>query len=384
MNKERIWLSSPHMGGNEQLMVDEVFRTNWVAPVGPYINLFERELSQYTGTANVAALSSGTAAIHLALVLMGVSQGDEVICSSFTFSGSCNPIVYVGATPVFVDSEETTWNMDPDLLEEAIRDRKNRTGNFPKAIIVVHLYGMPAQIDRIKEVADRYEIPVIEDAAEALGSTWNGQKLGTFGDLGILSFNGNKIITTGGGGAILSNNSERIAKARYLATQARQPVPHYEHTEIGYNYRLSNVSAAIGCGQLQVLDKHIAIRRSNFSYYREAFRSFEVFEFLDELPNAFCNRWLTTVLIKRVKSGSALTWDSFRLALESQNIETRPLWKPMHLQPVFKGMPFYGRGVSQKLFDRGLCLPSGSNLTQSQLERVVQEIKAFLNQNGYL
>jgi dTDP-4-amino-4,6-dideoxygalactose transaminase len=361
-----------------------VFRTNWVAPVGPYINLFERELSQYTGTANVAALSSGTAALHLALVLMGVSQGDEVICSSFTFSGSCNPIVYVGATPVFVDSEETTWNMDPDLLEEAIRDRKNRTGNFPKAIIVVHLYGMPAQIDRIKEVADRYEIPVIEDAAEALGSTWNGQKLGTFGDLGILSFNGNKIITTGGGGAILSNNSERIAKARYLATQARQPVPHYEHTEIGYNYRLSNVSAAIGCGQLQVLDKHIAIRRSNFSYYREAFRSFEVFEFLDELPNAFCNRWLTTVLIKRVKSGSALTWDSFRLALESQNIETRPLWKPMHLQPVFKGMPFYGRGVSQKLFDRGLCLPSGSNLTQSQLERVVQEIKAFLNQNGYL
>jgi len=374
MSDSKIWLSSPHMGGEEIKFIQEAFDTNWVAPVGPHLHAFESELSSYVGLSECAALSSGTAAIHLALIIVGVQQGDEVLCSTFTFSGTCNPIVYQGAKPVFIDSEQTTWNMDPDLLETAIKDRIAKTGKKPKAIIVVHLYGMPAQIDKIMSISKRYEIPEIEDAAEALGSTLHGKKLGSFGDLSILSFNGNKIITTSGGGALLSNNKEWIQKARFLSTQARDPAPHYEHTEIGYNYRLSNICAGIGRGQLRVIEERVQQRRLNFDFYKSELAQIPGIRFPEEPSGYYSNRWLTTILIDP-KLTNGITREDIRVALEKENIESRPLWKPMHLQPVFKNCTSYSSSVAQTLFENGLCLPSGSNLSTQELMRVATRIK---------
>ena len=370
MKRERIYLSAPHMGGEEMKFVQEAFDTNWVSPVGPNINAFEEELAEYNGISHCAALSSGTAAIHLALIILNVKQGDEVICSTFTFSGSCNPIVYQGGVPVFVDSESETWNMDPELLEEAITDRKKKTGKIPKAIILVHLYGMPAKIEHILAVAEKYGIPIIEDAAEALGSMYKGKKLGTFGDLGIYSFNGNKIITTSGGGALVSRNEQWIQQARFLATQARDPAPHYEHSRIGYNYRLSNICAGIGRGQLRVLNQRVEQRRSNFHFYCSELGKYPGIYLPQELPVAFSNRWLTTLTVDPVQFGNSR--EHIRLALQEENIETRPFWKPMHLQPVFKDAPRYVNGTSEKLFDTGLCLPSSTNLTREAKEQVVK------------
>ncbi|MFN6089902.1 MAG: DegT/DnrJ/EryC1/StrS family aminotransferase [Cyclobacteriaceae bacterium] len=372
---KRIYLSPPHMGGEELTYIHQAFDTNWVSPAGPHIDTFEKELGAYNGIEYCAALSSGTAAIHLALVILGVKPGDEVICSSFTFSGSCNPIVYVGATPVFVDSELDTWNMDPVLLEEAILDRI-REGKKPKAIVLVHLYGMPAKLNELMAISRKYEIPVIEDAAEALGSTDFGQKAGTFGDIGIYSFNGNKIITTSGGGALVSKNEDWIKKARFLATQARDAAPHYQHSEIGYNYRLSNVSAGIGLGQLKVLDDRVRQRRANFEFYRDALGHLPGISFQPEMSGSFSNRWLTTILIDPSQNGG-VTREDIRLALEKENIESRPLWKPMHLQPIFQQFPNYGGGVSEKLFEQGLCLPSGSGLKEEELKRVVSLISYY-------
>ena len=369
MKRERIWLSTPHMGGEEMKFIQEAFDTNWVSPVGPNINAFEEELAAYNGIAYCAALSSGTAAIHLALIILKVERGDEVICSTFTFSGSCNPIVYQGATPVFIDSEAETWNMDPELLKEAIEDRIRKTGKKPKAIILVHLYGMPAKIEEIMSIAREYEIPVIEDAAEALGSSYKGKKLGTFGDLGIYSFNGNKIITTSGGGALVSSNKQWIDKAKFLATQARDPAPHYQHSEIGYNYRLSNICAGIGRGQLRVLDERVRQRRENFSFYKKELGNLLGIRFCNEPKDAFSNRWLTTILIDPTQFGK--TREEVRSFLEGENIETRPLWKPMHLQPVFNMALVYTKGVADGLFDQGLCLPSGSILSAEELRVTV-------------
>ena len=372
MNKEKIWLSSPHMGGDEIKFVNEAFETNWISPVGPHINAFEEELVSYNSTKYCAALSSGTAAIHLALILLNVNPGDEVICSSFTFSGSCNPIRYQQAIPVFVDSEVDSWNLDPVLLEKAIKDRIAK-GKKPKAIIVVHLYGMPAKMNEINAIARQYDIPVIEDAAEGLGSSYFGKKLGTMSDMGIYSFNGNKIITTSGGGALVSENKEWIAKEKFLATQARDAAPHYEHTHIGYNYRLSNISAGIGRGQLRVLDERVRQRREVFNFYKKELAGIKGIEFQSEFEGAFANRWLTTILIDPAKAG--FDRENLRLTLEKENIESRPLWKPMHMQPVFKEYPSYTSGVSEKLFETGLCLPSGSNLTAQQLADIVEIIK---------
>lgn len=364
----KIWLSLPHMGGNEQRFVKEAFDSNWVAPLGPNVDNFEEDISLYLKEDSyVAALSSGTAAIHLALILLRVQPGDEVICQSMTFSASANPIRYLGATPVFIDSERTTWNMDPAFLEEAIIDRLAK-GTKPKAIIPVHLYGMPARMDEIIAIAKKYEIPIIEDAAEALGSSINNKKCGTFGEIGILSFNGNKIITTSGGGALVSKNSEYIKEATFLATQARDAAPHYQHSKIGYNYRLSNICAGIGRGQMKVLPLRIDQRRANFFFYRNELSDLSGISFLEEPEDFYSNRWLTTILIDPNMGASR---EEIRLRLEQENIESRPLWKPMHLQPVFKGFPFYGHGVSKELFEDGLCLPSGSNLAETDLERVV-------------
>lgn len=364
------------MGGDELKLVQEAFATNWISPVGPHINAFEEELAAYVGTPYCAALSSGTAAIHLGLILLGVRAGDEVICSTFTFSGSCNPIVYLGAVPVFVDSEEDTWNMDPELLEQAILDRIEK-GKKPKAVIVVHLYGMPARIDRLMEIANRYEIPVIEDAAEALGSAYLGRKLGTWGTLGVYSFNGNKIMTTSGGGALVSENEKFIQKARFLATQAREPFPHYEHREVGYNYRLSNVSAAIGRGQLRVLDNHIRARRENFEFYKRIFHAVSDVHLLDEFSGAFCNRWLTCIVLQNIDN-QEFSPHSLRLFLDAENIESRPLWKPMHRQPVFANAPAFVSGVADGLFASGLCLPSGSNLTPVEFDRLSETLGRWL------
>lgn len=369
---DRIYLSPPHMSGLERKYVTEAFDTNWVSPAGPHINAFEEELAAYLGEGvHVAALSSGTAAIHLALIILGVKQGDEVICSTFTFSGSCNPIVYTGATPVFVESDPTTWNLDPNTLREAIQDRLLKTGKKPKAIILVELYGNPARMDEIMSVAEEFSIPVIEDSAEALGSTWRGRKLGTFGEFGILSFNGNKIITTSGGGALVSKNKDHIEKAKFLATQARDKAPHYQHSQIGYNYRLSNICAGIGRGQLEVLDERVAKRREIYEYYKENLKNDPNFEFVPEPEGGFSNRWLSTVLLK----AAGISPEKMRLALEEHNIETRALWKPMHLQPVFEGCAYYGNRLSEKLFNEGLCLPSGTALDYVNLGRIVAYLK---------
>ncbi len=374
MEKSKIWLSSPHMGGKEIGFVQEAFNTNWISPVGPHLSAFEKELADYCGVGDSAVLSSGTAAIHLALILLGVKQGDEVICSSFTFSASCNPIVYQGGIPVFVDSEHETWNMDPALLKKTIEDRILVTGRKPRAVILVHLYGIPARTDEILSVCDEFDIPLIEDAAEALGARYKGRQVGTSGLMGVFSFNGNKIITTSGGGALICRDNALLAKARFLATQARDPAPHYQHSHIGYNYRLSNVAAGIGRGQLLVLDEWVRRRRQNFTVYEKEFGGLPGLSFSKEPADSYANRWLTTILIDPEKS-DGVTRETVRLALEAENIESRPLWKPMHRQPVFANAPAYTSGVSEELFDRGLCLPSGSNLSDADLERVCEVVK---------
>lgn len=367
---EKIWLSSPHMGGNEQKFVQEAFDTNWVAPLGPNVTGFEQDLEKYIGeNSHIAALSSGTSAIHLGLILLDVKAGDEVVCQSFTFSASANPIVYQGATPIFVDSEEDTWNICPIALEEAIKDRI-ANGKKPKAIIAVHLYGMPFKVDEIKKIAQTYQIPLLEDSAEALGSTYKGQKCGSFGNIGVLSFNGNKIITTSSGGALVSNDLAIKNKAIFLATQARDNAPHYQHSEIGYNYRLSNISAGIGRGQMEVLDKHITLRREMHEFYKNYFADIEgVTVFIEPNSDFHSNHWLSAITINPEKCNGK-TREDLRLALEAANIESRPLWKPMHLQPVFKNSPYYGGEVSEKLFQNGLCLPSGSNLKDEDRLRI--------------
>jgi len=369
----KIWLSSPHMGQQEFAFVKEAFDTNWIAPLGPLVNGFENDLELFTGSKYAAALSSGTAALHLALVMLDIKTGDEVICQTLTFSASANPIAYLGAIPIFIDSEPETWNMCPDLLETAIKDRILK-GKKPKAIIVVHIYGMPAKIEQIVAIGDKYGIPIIEDAAEALGSTVNGRAVGTFGLMSILSFNGNKIITTSGGGALISDDETFISKARFLATQARDAAVHYQHSQIGYNYRMSNVCAAIGRGQMQVLPERIKQRRMVYEFYLKNLSGISGIDFLNEPDGYFSNRWLTAVLIDPSK-GNGVNREALRLSLEKDNIESRPLWKPMHLQPVFKDYPSYTNGISEPLFNNGLCLPSGSNLKDEDLKRVVNIIK---------
>jgi len=376
--KEKIYLSSPHMGGNEQVYVKEAFDSNWVAPLGPNVNGFEADLQNFTHVSHAAALSSGTAAIHLGLILLGVKPGDTVICQSMTFSASANPIAYQNAVPVFIDSEKDTWNMCPEALERAIKDLVSN-GKKPKAIIPVHLYGMPAKLDEIMAIAGEYEIPVLEDAAEALGSKYKGKPCGSFGKFGVLSFNGNKIITTSGGGALVSEDEAMIKKARFLSTQARDNAPHYQHSEIGYNYRMSNISAGIGRGQMEVLLERIAARRENFKKYKEFFKSNDAVTFLEE-PNGdfYSNRWLTTILIDPKKS-SGVTRENLRIEFEKENIEARPLWKPMHLQPIFEGCKYYGSDVSEKIFNDGLCLPSGSNLNDDDFERIFSTLERVFN-----
>ena len=354
------------MGGSEQSYVKEAFDSNWVAPLGPNVTYFEEAIASFIQEdVHVAALSSGTAAIHLALELLGVSKGDEVICQSFTFSASANPILYLGASPVFVDSEADTWNISPELLEKAILDRISN-GKKPKAIVAVHLYGMPYNISELNEISQKYQIPIVEDSAEALGSRVQGRACGSFGDIGILSFNGNKIITTSGGGALVSRNEAVKKKAIFLATQARDNAPHYQHSHVGYNYRMSNVLAGIGRGQMEVLDDRVAARRANFEYYKNNLGHLESIEFLKEPEGYFSNRWLSCILTPSFEIRELI-----RLALMEEDIESRPLWKPMHLQPIFKDYPNFTNGVSGNLFDRGLCLPSGSNLTEMDLERIV-------------
>ena len=382
--KNRIWLSLAHMGGREQEFIQEAFDTNWVVPLGPNVNAFEKALRDFliengklkveNEGKQVVALSAGTAALHLGLILLGIGEGDEVICQSFTFSASANPIAYQGATPVFVDSEEDTWNMDPVLLEEAIKDRLEKTGRLPKAIIPVHLYGMPGKLDEILEVAGRYSIPVLEDSAEALGSEYKGRKCGTFGEYAALSFNGNKIITTSGGGALVCPSEERAKRALFYATQAREQAPHYQHEKIGYNYRMSNICAGIGRGQMFVLEEHVARRREIHDLYVKLLDGVKGVKVMcqPEGGDFNSNYWLTCITVDPEEAG--FTREDVRLALDGDNIESRPLWKPMHLQPVFKEAPFYGNGTSERLFEIGLCLPSGPMLTDQDIERVAKVI----------
>ena len=377
MGQSKIWLSSPHMGTEELKNVQEAFATNWVAPVGPFINQFERDLSDYTHVKHTAVVQSGTAAIHLALRLLDVLKDDIVLCQSFTFVGSSNPITYQQAQPVFIDSEAETWNMCPEVLEAAIKHFIKR-GKKPKAILVVHLYGMPAKMKEIGALSERYEIPIIEDAAEALGSSIEGQACGSFGVFGILSFNGNKIITTSGGGALQSNDESAIAKARFLATQAKDNSPHYEHSTLGYNYRMSNITAAIGVGQLQVLDDRVAARRANYKFYEDLLRNVDGVQFLEEPQGFISNRWLSCILLEQSENNK-LDSEHFRLHLEQDNIESRPLWKPMHMQPLYKGAAYFGGAVAERLFQKGICLPSGSNLTTQDKERIQKSIQTFLN-----
>ena len=377
MTDDKIWLSSPHMGGNEQQYVNQAFDTNWVAPLGPNVTGFEHDLENFLGNdSHIAALSSGTAAIHLGLILLGVKAGDSVICQSFTFSASVNPIFYQGASPIFVDSEATTWNICPVALENAIQD-STANGNKPKAIVAVHLYGMPFQVDAIRTIADKYNIPILEDSAEALGSKYKGRSCGTFGDIGVLSFNGNKIITTSSGGALVAKTKVLKEKAVFLATQARDNAPHYQHSEIGYNYRLSNICAGIGRGQMQVLDDRVAARRKMHQFYADYFENIEGITVFSEPNNDyFSNHWLTAIIVNPDKLNGK-TREDFRLALEKDNIESRPLWKPMHLQPIFAKYPYYGSNVCEKLFDNGLCLPSGSNLSDNERLRIIKSFDCF-------
>ncbi|MDM1517664.1 DegT/DnrJ/EryC1/StrS family aminotransferase [Myroides odoratimimus] len=376
--KSKIWLSSPHMGGQELNYIHEAFDQNWVAPLGPNVNGFEADLEAFLKQdVQVAALSAGTAALHIGLINLGVKPGDEVICQTMTFSASANPIAYLGAKPVFVDSETETWNMCPIALEDAIKSRMLATGKKPKAIIPVHLYGMPAKMDEIMAVANKYEIPVLEDAAEGLGSTFKGQQCGTFGEMAALSFNGNKIITTSGGGALVCSTKEEKDHTVFLSTQARDNAPHYQHSHIGYNYRMSNISAGIGRGQMEVLNDRIAARRANNKFYQELFATIAgVTVFVEPTEDFFSNHWLSCITIDEKVAGK--NREQLRLALLEENIETRPLWKPMHLQPVFADAAYYGANkVAEHLFDCGLCLPSGSNLSDEDRARITEAVKAF-------
>jgi dTDP-4-amino-4,6-dideoxygalactose transaminase len=370
MQLPKIWLSSPHMGGAEEKYVKEAFDTNWVAPLGPNVNQFESAISVSLSTSipyHTAALTSGTAALHLALRMLDVVAEDVVMVQSFTFCGTTNPVTYQGAEIVFIDSEPETWNMCPEALAQAMADYK---GKKVQAIMPVHLYGMPAKMDQIQAIADQYQVPVIEDAAEALGSTLNGQACGTFGSMSALSFNGNKIITTSGGGALVSKHKDYIDRARFLATQARDEAPHYQHSQIGYNYRMSNIVAGIGRGQMEVLTERVKQRRANNQRYREFFKNIKGITFQTEPDSSyFSNYWLTAILIDPALNGG-ISREDVRLTLEAENIESRPLWKPMHMQPVYEGTKFYGTGVCEKLFEQGLCLPSGSNLTLEEFERI--------------
>jgi len=376
MINKRIWLSLAHMGGQEQRFIQEAFDTNWVVPLGPNVDGFEKDLENYLGgNKHIVALSSGTAAIHLALIQLGVGSGDEVICQSFTFSASANPIKYVGAKPVFVDSEPDTWNMSPELLRVAIEDRITQTGKKPKVIIPVHLYGMPAMMDEIMAIANEFEIPVLEDAAEALGAEYKGHKCGTFGEFACLSFNGNKMITTSGGGALVCATKEEADFTKHLSTQARDQAPHYQHSRVGYNYRLSNICAGIGRGQMLVLQEHVETRRNINQKYRQLLAGIPGISFQSNpSPDFNSNMWLTCIVVNPTVAG--FIREDLRLSMEQENIETRPLWKPMHMQPIFADAPYYGDEfkVSEKLFDQGLCLPSHPNLTDEDLQRVADVI----------
>lgn len=377
MSQNKIWLSSPHMGGTEQAYINEAFTTNWIAPIGPQIDGFEQDLQNYFGDGvSVTALNSATAALHLGLILLGVQQGDEVICQSMTFAASANPILYLGATPIFVDSEIHTWNLCPETLEQAIIDRLSK-GKKPKVIIAVHLYGVPYQVEAIQAIADKYNIPVLEDAASTLGSNYKGKKCGTFGTIGVVSFNGNKIITTSGGGAIVTHQKEMKEKALYYATQARDTAPHYQHSAIGYNYRMSNISAAIGRGQMEVLDTHIQARRAMHEFYKTVFKDIKgvtVFSVPNE--DYYSNYWLSAITIQSELTNGGVTREILRIAFEDANIESRPLWKPMHLQPVFEKEAYYGGNVAETLFEQGLCLPSGSNITEEEKKRIQEVVEA--------
>lgn len=375
--KPRILLSYVHMGGTERDWVEKAFESEWIVPLGPNVDEFEHRLEKYLGAPNVVALSAGTAAIHLALVALGVGSGDEVICQSFTFAASANPIKYQGADPVFVDSEPDTWNMSPDALEEAIIDRKKQTGHYPKAIIPVYLYGMPAKMDEIRAIADKYGIPIVEDSAEALGSEYKGKKCGTLGNYGCLSFNGNKIITTSGGGALVCHSKEEADRVKFYATQAREQRPYYYHETIGYNYRLSNVSAGIGCGQMDVLQPHVELRRAIHDFYTKELDEIDGLSVQQNPSTDFnSNFWLSTVLIDP-KTGKDP--ESLRQFMLDAGVETRRLWRPMHMQPVFADAPYYGDTTCETLFDRGLCLPSGSGLKEEELRYVADKIKEFFN-----
>lgn len=375
--KPRILLSYVHMGGTERDWVEKAFESEWIVPLGPNVDEFEHRLEKYLGAPNVVALSAGTAAIHLALVALGVGSGDEVICQSFTFAASANPIKYQGADPVFVDSEPDTWNMSPDALEEAIIDRKKQTGHYPKAIIPVYLYGMPAKMDEIRAIADKYGIPIVEDSAEALGSEYKGKKCGTLGNYGCLSFNGNKIITTSGGGALVCHSKEEADRVKFYATQAREQRPYYYHETIGYNYRLSNVSAGIGCGQMDVLQPHVELRRAIHDFYTKELAEIDGLSVQQNPSTDFnSNFWLSTVLID---SKTGKDPESLRQFMLDAGVETRRLWRPMHMQPVFADAPYYGGTTCETLFDRGLCLPSGSGLKEEELSYVADKIKEFFN-----
>lgn len=358
--------------------VQEAYDTNWVAPLGPNVNNFEKDICNFSKAKSAAALSAGTGAIHLALVILGVKHDDDVLCSSFTFSASANPITYVGANPIFIDSEESTWNMDPVLLEEAIIDRM-ANAKKPKAIIVAHLYGMPSKMKEIMEISEKYDIPVIEDAAEALGSTLCDRHMGTWGTIGIYSFNGNKIITTSGGGALVSENLDYVEKARFLSTQARDEAPFYQHSQIGFNYRMSNIVAGIGRGQMEVLAERVEQRRANHDFYKEILTGVKGISLFSEPSSEyFSNHWLSCIIVDPSETKNSLTCEDIRLAMLEENIETRPLWKPMHLQPVFASCKAYVNGVSEKLFNTGLCLPSGSNMTDEERNRVLEVLFRLL------
>jgi len=379
MNPNRVFLSPPHLSGLEEQYVANAFATNWITPLGPHVDEFEKEFAAAIGAEHAVALSSGTAAIHLALLLAGVGPGDEVLVSTLTFVASVNPIVYLGATPVFIDSDRASWNMDPALLEEAL-DVRARRGRLPRAVVVVHLYGQSADLDAIAAVCARYGVALIEDAAEALGATYRGRAPGTTGITGVFSFNGNKIITTGGGGMLVSADRSLIAHARKLATQARDPAPHYEHSEMGFNYRLSNVLAAIGRGQLRVLSERVAARRRNFAFYSAALGDMPGIEFMPEAPWGTHARWLTTLTIDPDEFGADT--ETVRLALEAEGIEARPVWKPMHLQPLYAHAPVVGGAIANDLFARGLCIPSGSNLTEIDRERVAAVVRRTSTRGG--
>ena len=372
---KRIYLSLAHMGGNEMSFIQEAFDTNWVVPLGPNVDAFEKDLASFVGEGRyVVALSAGTAAVHLGLLQLGVGPGDEVICQSFTFAASANPVTYLGATPVYVDSEEDTWNMSPMFLEQAICERKAKTGKYPKAIISVHLYGMPANMTAICEIAGKYNIPILEDAAEAIGSEYKGRKCGTFGEFGVLSFNGNKMITTSGGGALVCRTQEEAKRTIFYATQARENRPYYYHEHIGYNYRLSNICAGIGRGQMLVLNDHIARRRAIHELYARLLNGVAGISIMHNPSKDYdSNFWLTCILVDP-KQCNGKTADDIRLYLESHNIESRLLWRPMHMQPVYKDNPFYGDGTAERIFNMGLCLPSGSSLTDEQIKYVVDTI----------